>query len=267
MLPRLVFVVPALLAGSLICAPAHAEFEIPQVNVDANTIEAEYRGAAHSGVPEAEPGEEKPLRQSHELEFQLAPTDWWMYRLTPGLTQVSGGDLEFRDLSIETQFVLHRRPGDGYGLAFMFGYISHFQSAREEPDEFEYGPIFEYASGPWLLTLNPMLNLERGNFAKDGTGFEYASQLEYRFAEHWSIAALAFGEIEELAHSGPLDDQTHQAGPTLYYLIGESEEELYEPELEGPGRKTAWRIGLGLLFGLTPATTDLSVKAMAALEY
>lgn len=209
----------------LLCASqsARAEFEIPQVNAEAGSIEAEYRGATHDGVLLAEPGEEADLEQSHELEFQLAPTDWWMYRIAPGLTQPLGGDLQYNDFVAETQFVLLRRPPEGLGVAFMFGYTKYFGEEQGEPDEYEYGPIIEYASGPWLLTLNPLLTGERGRDAASGTGFEYAAQLQYQFAKHWAIAALAFGEIENLSNAGPFEDQVHRAGPTLYLLLGEEE--------------------------------------------
>ena len=54
---------------------------------------------------------------------------------------------------------------------------------------------------------------------------EYAGQLEYRFAERWSVAALAFGEIEDLAQCA------------------------------------------GVLFGLTDASADATVRVMFAMEY
>ncbi|XSG83334.1 MAG: hypothetical protein ACPW61_06025 [Methyloligella sp. ZOD6] len=260
----------AMAAGAgvaLVPGTVRAEFEIPQVNAEAGTIEAEYRGATHDGILLAEPGEERNLEQSHELEFQLAPSDWWMYRITPGLSQPQGGDLDYNDFVLETQFVLLRRPPEGLGIAFMLGYTLHFGNLKDEPDEFEYGPIVEYATGPWLLTLNPLLTQESGENSEGLHGFEYAAQLQYRFAKHWAIAALAFGEIEDLTDSGPFDDQIHRAGPTLYLLLGEEEFDDFALE-ESEGRpESAWKIGLGALFGLTPATTDLSLKAMVALEY
>ncbi|MFD0986386.1 hypothetical protein [Methyloligella solikamskensis] len=246
---------------------AHAEFEIPQVNAEAGSIEAEYRGATHDGLLLAEPGEEASLEQSHELEFQLAPADWWMYRITPGLTQPMGGDLQYTDFNFETQFVLLRRPPEGLGVAFMFGYTHYLNDLQDLPDEYEYGPIIEYATGDWLLTLNPLLTGLRGRDASSATGFEYAAQLQYRFAKHWAIAALAFGEIENLSDSSPFEDQVHRAGPTLYLLLGEEEFDEFAEEEAGDEPETAWKIGLGALFALTPATTDLSLKAMVALEY
>ncbi|ODA67444.1 hypothetical protein A7A08_01476 [Methyloligella halotolerans] len=246
---------------------ARAEFEIPQVNAEAGSIEAEYRGATHDGILLAEPDEEANLEQSHELEFQLAPTDSWMFRITPGLTQPQGGDLTYNYLNAETQFVLLRRPPEGLGIAFMLGYTHPFNEAQGEPDEYEYGPIIEYATGSWLLTLNPLLTGERGPDAVPGAGFEYAAQLQYQFARHWAIAAQAFGEIESLSNSGPFENQVHRAGPTLYLLLGEEEFDEFTEQKEGSQLESSWKIGLGALFALTPATTDLSLKAMVALEY
>ena len=59
----------------------------------------------------------------------------------------------------------------------------------------------------------------------DNLNLEYAGQLEYRFAERWSVAALAFGEIEDLAQCA------------------------------------------GVLFGLTDASADATVRVMFAMEY
>ena len=69
----------------------------------------------------------------------------------------------------------------------------------------------------FLLTLNPRIVDQLGEHAEtDNLNLEYAGQLEYRFAERWSVAALAFGEIEDLAHPGPFDTQVHLLGPSLY---------------------------------------------------
>jgi len=65
------------------------------VDFDKGSIEAEYRGAQHWGLPEPTPGEElDALRQSHELEIQYGITNFWAVRLTPNVEQPDGGSLE-----------------------------------------------------------------------------------------------------------------------------------------------------------------------------
>ncbi|MDJ0513465.1 MAG: hypothetical protein QNJ62_08490 [Methyloceanibacter sp.] len=236
---------------------AVAEFEIPEVDAEKGAFEAEYRGASHWGLPPRDDDEESELlRQSHELELQYGLTDWWMLRLTPNFEEPDGGSLKFTSVGVETQFVLVPRYEGEFGLALMMGYGPYSQSLNEDaPDEFEIGPVVEVAPGPWLLSLNPRLATDIGEDSeRDGWGFEYAAQLRYQFAPRLGAAVLGFGEIEELAHSGPFDSQIHVLGPSLYVFS--------DPEGE-----REWLLGAGMLFGLTDATADTAVRITFAVEY
>jgi len=236
---------------------AYAEFEIPEVDAEKGAFEAEYRGASHWGLPPRDDDDESELlRQSHELELQYGLTNWWMLRLTPNFEEPDGGSLKFDSVGVETQFVLVPRYGGGFGLALMMGYGPYSQSLNEDaPDEFEIGPVVEVAPGPWLLSLNPRLATDIGEDSeRDGWGFEYAAQLRYQFAPRLGVAVLGFGEIEELAHSGPFNSQTHVLGPSLYVFS--------DPEA---GRE--WLLGAGMLFGLTDASADTAVRITLAVEY
>jgi hypothetical protein len=261
----------ALILSCVAVRPVLAEFEIPEVNVEQGSISAEYRGAAHEGVPQPKSPDdaEDSLWQSHELEFQLAPSDYWMFRITPGLRQEIDQQLEFTDFGIETQFVLHPRAGNGLGAALIVGYTDHFDTPTPEPAEFEIGPVVEYAAGPWLLTLNPMFTADSGPDSDDPRGLEYASQLQYRIAKHWALAGLAFGQIDDLEHSGSFEDQIHRAGPTIYWLSGDEDDDADGDgdEAESATRKAVWKIGIGTLFGLTRSTPDVSFKVMSSIDY
>lgn len=248
-------VVPAIMA--LTATGALAEFEIPEVDAEKGAFEAEYRGASHWGLPPRDDEDESELlRQSHELELQYGLTDWWMLRLTPNFEEPDGGSIQFTSLGVETQFVLVPRHGDEFGLALMMGYGPYSQSLNQDaPDEFELGPVVEIAPGPWLVSLNPRLATDVGESAeRDGWGFEYAAQLRYQFAPRLGAAVLGFGEIEELAHSGPFDAQIHVLGPSLYVFS--------DPEGE-----REWLLGAGVLFGLTDASANTAVRITLAVEY
>lgn len=245
-------------AVSLLGPPgeAYAEFEIPEVDAEKGAIEAEYRGASHWGLPpRVDEDDRDPLRQSHEVEFQYGLTDWWMLRLTPNVEEPDGESIELASVGIETQFVLVPRHGGTFGLAFMAGYGPYsFFVDDDEPDEFEFGPVMEVAPGSWLFTLNPRLMKEAGEHAEQGgLGFEYAAQAQYKFAERWALAVLGFGEIEELAHTGPFESQTHVLGPSLYLF-------------SAPERRE-WNLGAGVLFGLTDASADAALRITFAVEY
>jgi hypothetical protein len=67
-------------------------------------------------------------------------------------------------------------------------------------------------------------------------------------------AVLGFGEIEELAQSGPFNKQIHVLGPSLYVFS--------DPEGE-----REWLFGAGMLFGLTDASANSAVRITLAVEY
>lgn len=236
---------------------AQAEYEIPEVDAEKGAIEAEYRGASHWGLPEADEEDDLDLlRQSHEVEFQYGLTDWWMLRLTPNVEQPDGESIELSAIGVETQFVLVPRNEGTLGVAIMAGYApTSLFVEDDQPDEFEFGPVVELAPGPWLFTFNPRLMKEAGSAAEqDGFGFEYAAQARYSVTDRWGVAVLGFGEIEELVHAGPFDAQAHVLGPSLYFF-------------SAPEAEREWNLGAGVLFGLTDASPDTSLRVTFAVEY
>jgi hypothetical protein len=252
---------------------AFAEFEIPEVDVDKGSLEAEYRGASHWGLPPPDAdGEVDALRQSHELEIQYGLTDWWALRITPNAEQPEGASLNLATVGIETQFVLVRRDGGDLGLAFMLGYGPFTELVDvDSPDEFELGPVLELAGKGWLASFNPRLAWELGEFAEhDSAGFEYAAQLRVQVARRWALAALGFGEIENLADAGGVDEQVHLFGPGLYLFsrdgAGSGIEAGRWAEAEGAEAGLQWSLGAGLLFGLTEASDDTTLRVTFAVE-
>lgn len=257
---RRVLRIAAWLLPAVALAPvleAQAEYEIPEVDAEKGAIEAEYRGASHWGLPEADEEDDlNLLRQSHEVEFQYGLTNWWMLRLTPNVEQPDGESIELTTVGVETQFVLVPRNEGTLGIAFMAGYAPNALFVEDnQPDEFEFGPVVELAPGPWLFTFNPRLMKEAGSDTEqDGFGFEYAAQARYSVTDRWGVAVLGFGEIEELAHAGPFDAQAHVFGPSLYFF-------------SAPEAEREWSLGAGVLFGLTDISPDTSLRVTFAVEY
>lgn len=252
---------------------AFAEFEIPEVDGEKGTWEVEYRGAGHWGLPGPSGPDDDvdALKQSHEVEIQYAITDYWMFRVTPDFEQPAGDDLKLTTVGVETQVVVVPRKGGTFGLALMAGYEPVGSLVDiEEPDELEFGPILELASGRFLFTLNPNLVDQLGTFAdQEWLGLEYAAQLEYRFAPHWSVAALAFGEVEDLGNSGSFNEQQHLAGGSFYWFSKPVEAEVLRAGGTAKDEEddSGWSIGLGALFGLTSASPDVSLRGTLRMEF
>jgi hypothetical protein len=266
--------------------PVLAEFEIQEAGVEKGEIEIQYFGAVHWGLPDrggatgdAE-DEEAPLRQSHELQFQMGITDWWMLSVTNGFDQPADDNLQMTSVELETQFQLIKRAGDGIALAVQGGFAQAINHGNQNgnPNEFSFGPIVELAKGPLMLTLNPLFNRQQGEFAnQEGLGFEYGWQLKYEFSEKTALALEMFGNIEDLANAGSFNDQEHSVGPVLYLNfgnansnegkkagMGDDEEKANKGD---KGRSAEFTVGLGALFGLTDATSDVALKVMGDLQF
>ena len=266
--------------------PAFAEFEIQEAGIEKGEIEIEYRGAYHWGVPRVTDENENAndLVQSNELEFQMGITDWWMISVTSGFDLPRGEDLQASAVEVETQFGLIRREGNGLGLAFQMGYeeaLNHGVQVDGEPNEFAFGPIVELASGPLLLTLNPLFGKQIGTFAdQEGLGFEYGWRGEYDINKRWALAVEMFGGIEDLANAGSFNDQVHSIGPTLILNFGGEESESGGDEDSGKAKAgeedngkvsgpapTAFSMNVGVQFGLTDATSDTALKFQGSISF
>lgn len=275
-----------------VSTPALAEFEIQESGVEQGETELEYRGAVHSGVPKGddddggdddddddddegaglfeEEEEGEGVRQSHDFEFAYGITERFLFSVTLTADEPIDDDFDVSGVELETQYELIEREGDGIGLAFIGAY--GFATRSGGADEIEFGPIIELASGPLLLTFNPFFAAEVGkNRESGGLGFEYGWRAEYTVSQHWGVGVEMFGEIEQLAHTGPFDDQNHSFGPTLFYNPGDDDDDELggdddddeiagEPEME-------FTFNVGVQFGLTDATSDTAVKFQGGIEF
>ena len=263
--------------------PALAEFEIQEPSVEKGEVETEYRGAVHFGIKKGEDDdngaaengdddddggvigaldddEEAPLRQSHDFEIEYGITERFKLSATLGTDEPITDAYGVSSVEIEAQYELMEREDgeDGWALAFAAGY--GFATRSDEADEIEFGPIIEYATGPLILTINTYLSGQVGdNVEADGLGFQYGWRAEYEVAEHWGVGVEMFGEVEDLAHSGPWNEQEHSIGPTVFWKPGDDDgDDSFEPScleerLRGSARSLSRGRCLGRQRGPPPA--------------
>jgi len=286
-LRRLAALLSAMLLGLLVgttVVPKQvlAEFEIQESQVEKGEVEFEYRGATHFGVPKGEADEAgegaleeeeegEGLRQSHDFEFQWGVTDRWMFSTALLTDEPIEDSFGLRAVELELQYELIEREGNGLGLAFLGAYGIGTRSGVA--DEIEFGPIVEWESRPFLLTINPFLTTEVGdNRESAGLGFEYGWRAEYKVSRRWGLGVEMFGEIEELAHAGPFKSQEHSIGPTLFYNPGDDDDDVggegedEADEIAGPA-EMEFSFNVGVQFGLTDETSDTALKFQGALEF
>jgi len=269
-----------------ISRPALAEYEIQETDVEKGETEVEYRGAVHWGFPKGEqqaaaqgdgggalePIEEGQfLRQSHDLEFQHGITERIMVSTALTADEPLDQDFNLSSVELEGQYELIERDGDGIGLALAGSY--GFATRGGEADELAFAPLVEWGSGPFLLTINPYFGTQVGsNRDTSGIGLEYGWRAEYKIAPRWGLGVEMFGEVDDLSHTGPFNDQTHSIGPTLFFdPVGDDDDIADEgdddgDDIAGPA-EMALSFNIGVQFGLTDATSDGALKFQGSLSF
>lgn len=258
----LVFVSAALLTS----APASAQFYVRQPDVEKGVSEVEEHGAVYAG-----PGEDEDLRQSHEIEFKRGLTDRAQLIVEGFLEQPIGKGLKFTEFEIGGQYELIKPEGED-GFAFAFRTL--YEGVRDAPDEILFGPLASYTVGRNSTTLNTFFVGQVGDDPTiDGLEFQYNWQLKHELSHRVALGVEAFGEIADLAHPGSFNDQLHRAGPVIYLNFGEEEgstgekRESEESEREQKSEAPELKMAAGVLFGLSDATSDLTFKLDAELEF
>jgi hypothetical protein len=245
---------------------AWAQFYVNQPEVEKGEIELEEHGAIFSGA-----GADERLRQSHELEAYYGLTDRWLLITEGFFEQPIGENLEATELEMGGQYELVKREGDGFDAAFRTIYAA----TKDEADELLFGPIVKYVYGRDSTTLNTYFVGQLGDDTQiDSLEFKYKWQLKHELTHRVAFGVEAFGKIEDLSNAGSFNDQLHRAGPVIYLNFGqeaedaetgehEYEETEHEQETEAPELKLAG----GVLFGLSDATSDVTFKFDAELEF
>ena len=247
--------------------PAWAQFYVRQPDVEKGETELEEHGAIY-----VSPGDDEDLRQSHEVEFKRGLTDRAQLIVEGFFEQPVGESLQATEFEIGGQYELIKpEEQDGFALAFR----TLYEAVKDAPDEILFGPLARYTKGRNSTTLNTFFVGQVGNHPTiDGLEFQYNWQLKHELSHRVAFGVEAFGEIEDLAHPGSFNDQLHRAGPVIYLNFGEeaggyagkkreSEESVREQKSETPELKMA----AGVLFGLTEATSDVTFKLDAELEF
>jgi len=252
---------------SLMPEQAWAQFYVRQPDVEKGEAELEEHGAVYSGH-----GEDEDLTQSHEVEFNYGMTDRAKLLVEGFFEQPSGDDLQATEFEIGSQYELIKPQGED-GFAFAFRAL--YEGVRDEPDEVLFGPLARFRKGRDSTTLNTFFIGQVGDDPTiDSLEFQYNWQLKHELSHRVALGVETFGEIEDLSNAGSFNDQLHRAGPVIYLNFGqeaedaeigkhEHEETEYVQRAEAPELKLAG----GVLFGLSDATSDVTFKFDAELEF
>src|SRR5680860_1212782 len=241
------FVSVAVLPFCLESTPAAAQFYVRSPDVKKGELAIEEHGAVYSG-----PGEEERRRQSHEVELKYGFTDRWEGIVEGFFRQDIGDSLEAREFEIGAQYEIIERQGDGLGLAFRG--IYEFALQDHSPDEILFGPLAKYVRGRDSATINTFFVGQLGDEAEiDSLELKVNWRLKHELGKKFALGVEGYSEIEDLSHAGSFDDQKHRIGPVAY--------------LEFEKSMPKWEFAAGALFGVSDATSDVTFKFDAEVEF
>src|SRR5680860_1286347 len=238
------------LAGAVVAlavVPANAQFYVRSPDVEKGELKLEEHGAIYSG-----PGEDERRRHSHELEAKYGFTDRWEGIVEGVFRQEIGESLKSHRLELGAQYEIVERHGDGLGLAFRSLY--EFALQEGDPDEILFGPLGKYVWGRDSLTVNTFFIAQVGNNRDiDSLELKVNWRLKHELNETFGLGVEGYSEIEDLSHTGTFDNQKHRLGPVAY--------------LEFEDSMPKWEFAAGALFGVSDATSDVTFKFDAEVEF
>lgn len=273
--------------------PAIGQFELKTLDSEPGEIEFQSQNAFAVGNPrrktlvepdgeiEADDNSLAKARAALELEFGI--TRYLKGRIgieyekerSEDFTTVQGAngynDLKLDEYAVEMIGILVPRKGDGVGL----GIVVEFEMPADssEAKTLVTGPIFEWAKGPWSATAIPMLVQFLGGERNESgqqdekIDFSYATQLKYRWSEHFDFALEAYGTIERVAGRGGRSEEAalfgdfdqHRIGPIIYWNFT-PEFASSKKEADQDDDEQMVSLGFGALFGLNDDTPDTTLK-------
>lgn len=282
--------------------PSIGQFELKTLESAPGYLEFQSQNAWAFGQPRrksATDGSEQIyddnsiLRQREALEMEMGFTRYLKMRIgiefeqeriddpaSPGAAN-SFAPLKLDEIGTELIAVVIPRDGDGFGL----GTVVEFERPLESGEQMSLimGPIFEFASGPWLVAAIPMLVHDFGGdpdedgIKDDKWDFAYAAQIAYEFSETWTLALEAYGTVERLGSTGSPgeaarafgDHDQHRMGPILYYThdFGRSLRPDPRRDSDGSIESSEISVGLGLLAGLNNNTPDATLKFSVEVDF
>jgi hypothetical protein len=279
------------LATAAAAGPAIGQFEVKSLDAEPGEIEFQSQNAYAFGVPrrktvldngELEGDDNSQARARNALELEFGITHSLKTRIGieyeaerreefTTLREADGfQDLKLDEYAAEVIWVAIPRTGDGIGLGFVVEF--EVPAERGEAKTLIAGPIFEWASGRWQLTLNPTLVQFFGGERNDAgqqdekIDFAYANHLKYHWSDSIDVALETYGTIERVGGRGGRSEEAalfgdfdqHRIGPVVYWNFDPGLGDTASVADDDDDDEKPVSLGLGALFGLnsnTPATT------------
>ncbi len=127
---------------------------------------------------------------------------------------------------------------------------------RDEGYELEFGPLFQFDTGPVRWNANPVFEkpLRSREEGEHPTGFGYQLQARYTVRPSFDVGFQAFGDMGPWDHWEPASAQDHRLGPAVFGKV------------KLGGRETI-RYNAAWLFGASQAAAKNTLRMQVEYEF
>jgi hypothetical protein len=212
----------------------------------------------NSAVQDRFPVNADRTRYSSELDLGYSPASWFFIGGKVNFDQAVDENWKTSTVGAEMQLRFGKaRPG------FDYGWYSSVDAAvnDQETNTFTFGPIIQFGDDKLSLTLNPFFQKTFGDNRTEGLDFTYGVMAKREIKEGMAIGLEAYGTIPDIGSGTPVAFQEHRIGPVLYF-----ERDVGQPRTKG-GEQPKAALDIGVYFGMTDATPDVTGKAKLSLTW
>jgi hypothetical protein len=259
--------VSCLAVCGLSAAAAAGTFDIKGVEISSGETEVAWGAAWQSRFP----ANADPLRQSYEASVGYGFTSRFKAGVKLGFEQPDGERLEATYAGVEAQALLLDPSKGPFGLAWFTGLDFGLQDGVS--DVLTFGPLVSFELRKDLaVTLNPLFQ-RSWDPSSPGLDFAYAWQIKRTLDDTVALGVEGYGVVPDLASAPSIDFQEHRLGPVLFLshemAAGSGGRSMKVGAAGGGEGKDAGKVELqlGLLWGLTEATADLTGRAKLAITW
>ena len=226
---------------------AHASHKVYSPHVEQGEAELEMRGHTTFDNDNAKDSQEKI-----KIEFGYGVSEKWFTAIGGEIEEDINGDLEYEATFWENIFQLTEQGEYWVDVGLYFEY--EFAHEAGNKDKVEGKLLLEKNVGKFVNTANLIFSRQVGSGSSNATEFEYAWRTKYLYSKSIEPGIEIYGEMGEVGHVSPSDQQDHRIGPVISGLLsGDSH-----------GK---WVYELGYLFGISDAAPDGTLKFVIEYEF
>ncbi len=265
----LVGAVAALTLSTAASLAGHQTFDVKGSDVDKGKTSVEANNSFLDGYPANADRD----RFSSQIEASHGFADSLKLGVKLNIDKPVDEPFHIASVAASAQVML-KKFERGVGLAWYTE--TGFAVNHEHANSVTYGPILQFGTDKSQLLVNTLFTNTFGRNREEGTEFSYAWALKQEVREGLAVGIEGYGSIANISNAPGIDFQPHRIGPVIYLeraLTGLSGHgaarrmSVKDAGGNGDDGKPKFGMELGVLFGLTDATQDVSIKLKAGVEF